>query len=103
MEYINQVEIQGRVGSVHTAEFSGRKITTMSVMTNTTENTIDGNRVIETDWHTVKLIDFPIPIEKGAAVRVVGRLKNRRYTGTDGVERISVEIIAFGCELINVK
>lgn len=53
---------------------------------------------IETTWHNVtcwsgvKSIDLD-SLERGKAVELEGRIKNSRYTGSDGVDRTSTEII----------
>ena len=54
---------------------------------------------IGTTWHNVtaresKDIQNLDRIEKGSRVHVVGRIRNQRFCGTDGVERTMCEVIA---------
>ena len=58
-----------------------------------------GEAVCETTWHQVtafkndKMPDFSTLV-KGAGVEVRGRLRNNRYTDSNGVERTMTEILA---------
>ena len=58
-----------------------------------------GEAVIEVTWHQVtafkndKMPDFSTLV-KGAGVEVKGRLRNNRYTDSNGVERTMTEILA---------
>ncbi|MBR5158463.1 MAG: single-stranded DNA-binding protein, partial [Bacteroidaceae bacterium] len=58
-----------------------------------------GEAVIETTWHQVtafksdRMPDFSALV-KGAGVEVKGRLRNNRFTDSNGVERTVTEILA---------
>lgn len=59
----------------------------------------NGAAVIETTWHNVtawegKDITDLDSIRKGSKVYVTGRLRVQKYTGTDGVERMNVDVLA---------
>ena len=61
---------------------------------------------IGTTWHNVtawesKDIQNLDRIEKGSKVHVVGRIRNQRFCGTDGVERTMCEVVARTVELID--
>ena len=62
--------------------------------------------VIWTTWHNVtawesKDIQNLERIEKGSKVHVVGRIRNQRFCGTDGVERSMYEVVARTVEPID--
>ena len=67
----------------------------------TTERYRDRNGELreETTWHNVtawagrNIMDFK-DIHKGAFVSLTGRLRNTRFTGSDGNERSLVEVVA---------
>lgn len=61
---------------------------------------------IGTTWHNVtaresKDIQNLDRIKKGSRVHVVGRIRNQRFCGTDGVERSMCEVVARTVELID--
>lgn len=103
MEYINQITLQGVVGSVKISEVGSTSIMRLSVATNEYYVSSQKNHVINTTWHNVTYFGGPdLPsIEKGAKVRIVGRMKQTRYTASDGVERSAFEVIANSIELIS--
>ena len=108
MEQLNKIEIRGIVGSVYVKDFTNAKVANISVATNYTYNAKDGSVVVETTWHSVvawegKDIQNLSQLKKGAYVYIVGRLRNRKYTTPDGMERIAYEIIANKVEIIQDK
>lgn len=104
MEHINRIEIAGQVGSARTSEIGGRTLIRLSVATNYIYNGHDGMVIVETTWHNVS---YWLPegedastYTKGAHIRITGRLRNQRYTASDGTERSTCEIVANTLELI---
>ena len=91
MESINKVELQGRVGSVR----NGSWVTRFTLATNEVYNDRNGSQIIETTWHTCQVPEKAVsePIEKGDIVRVLGRIRNCKYTGADGSARVSTDIL----------
>jgi single-strand DNA-binding protein len=60
---------------------------------------MDGNYVDETDWFRVTLFRNLAEtaaewLKKGSKVLVEGQLQIRTYTGQDGIERTSVDVLA---------
>jgi single-strand DNA-binding protein len=58
-----------------------------------------GERVEETEWHRIVFRDRLAEIageylKKGKQVYIEGRLKTRKYTDKDGVEKYATEIVA---------
>ena len=98
MEQINKVELVGVVGSVRIQHFGDKQMARFTVVTNRAYKNREGAPVIETTWHNVaafegKYVQDVDKIEKGKPVKVQGRLQIQRYTGVDGVERTSVDVI----------
>ena len=64
-----------------------------------------GERVEETEWHRIVFRDRLAEIageylRKGKQVYVEGRLKTRKYTDKDGVEKYTTEVIAENMQML---
>lgn len=104
MEYINRVELQGIVGSARTSEIGDKTLLRLSVATNNVYKGQDGYAVVECTWHNVT---YWLPegedtsrFTKGAPVHITGRIRNQRYSGSDGTEHYTCEIIANTVEIL---
>ncbi len=99
MEYLNRIEINGRVGTVRTAEVNGSKVANFSVVSEYLYKTRDGNAVLETTWfnitawHNREMPDFETLV-KGMPVYVSGRMRTSKYTTAEGVEKQFYEVMA---------
>ena len=105
MEQLNRVELRGTVGSVYVKDFGNTRCVNFSVATNYCFKDREGCPVIETTWHRVIAWENQetadaFKLEKGDSVHVLGRLRIQSYTGADGVERQTVEIVAQRVECI---
>ena len=105
MVQLNRAVIRGIVGSVRITEVGDTKMARMAVATNYAYRAKDGTCVLETSWHCIVLFEGHgitglDKISKGDKVHVEGRIRNQRYTGADGVERSSTEILASKFERI---
>lgn len=99
MEQINKIELRGLVGFARTQEVGKKKVAHFTVATSMAYNDRNGAAVIETQWHSVtawegKRIEGLDKLKKGDKVWLFGRLRYKKFTGSDGVERDSAEIIA---------
>lgn len=99
MEHINKIEIQGVVGAVRTQAVFGEMVSNFSVATNTIYRNKQGDSIAETMWHNVVVWQSATStdlnkVEKGKSVRVVGRLRQMKYTNVHGEEKIYYEILA---------
>lgn len=105
MEQLNKVILRGIVGSVRIINVGDRKGARMTVATNLAYRGQDGCCIIETTWHNVMawegkdIHDLDI-LCKGDRVEVTGRIKNQRYTTSDGEYRYSTEILAHTVNLL---
>ena len=105
---INKVIIVGNLGNDPDVKYtqSGTTITTISVAT--TEAWKDkqtGQQQERTEWHRVKFFGRLAEIageylKKGRQVYVEGSLRTDKYTGKDGVERYSTDIIASEMQML---
>lgn len=76
-----------------------KKVAHLSVATNETYKNAKGERVTETQWHTViawgKLAEIAEKyLVKGTEVAIEGKLINRNYTDKQGVKRYVTEVQA---------
>lgn len=98
MEQMNKVELRGYVGNVRISDTAEQKAITFSLVTNYAYVGRNGGNV-ESTWHNVvawpgrNVCDFSL-IEKGRKVEVSGRLRTRKYVGSDGLEHSMTEIVA---------
>lgn len=98
---INKVILVGNLGNDPDVKYSqgGAAITTISVATTDAWKDKDGNKQERTEWHRVKFFGRLAEIageylKKGRQVYIEGSLRTDKYTGKDGVERYSTDIIA---------
>ena len=106
MEQLNRVEIRGYVGSVTLHHGPDWEMARFTVATSSAYRDREGTAVIDTTWHNVIAWDGKgVPelrkIQKGSKIHVVGRLRNQKYMGSDGVERTSCDILASKANLID--
>lgn len=102
MASVNKVIIVGNLGRDPEVRYnpSGVAWCTVSIATTRNwKNRESGERQEETEWHRVVFNDRLAEIageylKKGRSVYVEGRLKTRKWTDKDGVEKYTTEIIA---------
>jgi single-strand DNA-binding protein len=108
MASVNKVIIVGNLGKDPEVRYmpSGGAICTVSIATSRQwKDKTSGERQEETEWHRVTFFDRMAEIageylKKGRPVYVEGRLKTRKYTDKDGVEKFSTEIVATDMQLL---
>lgn len=105
---INKVILVGNLGADpemrHTG--GGTAVTTLNIATS--ESWTDkqsGEKVEKTEWHRVKMFGRLAEIagdylKKGRQVYIEGALRTDKYTGKDGVERYSTDIIASEMQML---
>ena len=102
MASVNKVIIIGNLGKDPEVRYmpSGSAICNITVATSRQwKDKTSGERQEETEWHRVVFYDRLAEIageylKKGRPVYVEGRLKTRKWTDKDGVEKYTTEIIA---------
>ena len=102
MASVNKVILIGNCGRDPEVRYapSGSAICNVTLATSRQwKNKDSGERQEETEWHRVVFYDRLAEIageylKKGKSVYVEGRLKTRKWTDKDGVEKYTTEIIA---------
>lgn len=103
--HVNRIEIVGRVGQVRVNEYGDSKtVANFSVITEVVMKR-HGSIISESTWHNVTAWEGPAvasfdKLQKGSLVKVVGRLRNSKYTGADGIERIYTEFLASSLDIL---
>lgn len=102
MASVNKVILVGNLGRDPEVRSSpdGFNVANVSIATTFSwrdKNT--GERRDETEWHRVVFYNRQAEVvgqylKKGSQIYVEGRLRTRKYTGQDGIERYTTEIVA---------
>lgn len=95
----NKVQLIGHLGNapeIKTIE-SGKKLARFSIATNETYRNAKGERVTETQWHSLvawgKVADIAEKyLNKGKEVAIEGKLINRSYNDKEGNKKYITEI-----------
>ncbi len=99
---VNKVILVGNLGRDPEVRFSqdGNKIVNMSVATSETWNDRNsGERREKTEWHRVVIFNDRLAevaekyLNKGSKVYLEGQLQTRKWTGNDGVEKYTTEVV----------
>ena len=99
---VNKVILVGNLGRDPEVRFSqdGGKIVNMSIATSESWNDkASGQRKEKTEWHRVVIFNDRLAdvaekyLKKGSKVYVEGQLQTRKWTGQDGVEKYTTEVV----------
>ncbi len=101
MASVNKVILVGNLGKDPEVRYmpSGDPIANITIATSSRYKNKAGEMVEETEWHRVAFFGRLAEIasqylKKGRPVYIEGRIKTRKYTDKDGVEKYATEIIA---------
>jgi single-strand DNA-binding protein len=105
---VNKVIVLGNLGADPDLRYTAGGTAIASLSVATTEQWTDkqsGQKQERTEWHRVKLFGRLAEIageyaKKGRQVYIEGSLRTDKYTGKDGVERSSTDIIATDLQLL---
>ena len=107
---INKVILVGNLGNDPDTKFTqgGMAITRISLATTSVRKDKDGNQQERTEWHRVvffgKLAEIAGEyLRKGSSVYVEGSLRYDKYTGSDGVEKYSTDIVCDEMQMLGGK
>ncbi len=111
MASINKVILIGNLGRDPEVRYTTSGSAICNITVATTRNWKDknsGDKVEETEWHRVVFYDRLAEIageylKKGRPVYVEGRLKTRKWTDKDGVEKYTTEVIAENMQLLGSR
>lgn len=98
---VNKVILIGNLGDDPEVKYTqgGMAIATIRLATTSVRKDKEGNQTERTEWHRVKFFGKLGEIvgeylKKGRQVYVEGSIRYDKYTGQDGVERYSTDIVA---------
>lgn len=99
MEQMNRVELRGIVGSSGVQKVGERSVIRFSLATNRAYRDAMGEAKIDTTWHNVSAwegrgIPEASQLQKGAKVRVLGRIRNTKIQNPGQPDRYYSEIHA---------
>jgi single-strand DNA-binding protein len=111
MASVNKVILIGNLGRDPEVRYapSGSAICNVTLATSRQwKDKNSGDRQEETEWHRVVFYDRLAEIageylKKGRPVYVEGRLKTRKWTDKDGVEKYTTEIVADQMQLLGSR
>jgi single-strand DNA-binding protein len=102
---INKVILIGNLGRDPEVRFSqeGKKIVNFSIATSESwKDKTSGERREKTEWHRIVIFSDGLAgiaerfLKKGSKVYLEGALQTRKWTGNDGVEKYTTEVILQG-------
>ena len=101
MASVNKVILVGNLGRDPEIRYmpSGEPVANITIATSSKYKSKTGEMVEETEWHRVTFFGKLAEIvgqylKKGRPVYVEGRIKTRKYTDKDGVEKYATDVIA---------
>jgi len=108
MASVNKVILVGNCGRDPEIRYlpSGQPVASVSIATSSRRKDRNSGEMVEdTQWHRVTFYDRLAEIageylKKGRPAYIEGRLKYGKYTGQDGIERNTVDIIATELQLL---
>lgn len=110
MASVNKVILVGNLGRDPEIRYlpSGDPVANITIATSSKYKGKDGNMVEETEWHRVTFFGKLAEIvgqylKKGRSVYVEGRIKTRKYTDKDGVEKYATDIIANEMQMLGSR
>lgn len=110
MASVNKVILVGNLGRDPEVRYlpSGDPVANVTIATSSKFKGKDGNMVEETEWHRVTFFGKLAEIvgqylKKGRSIYVEGRIKTRKYTDKDGVEKYATDIIANEMQMLGSR
>jgi single-stranded DNA-binding protein len=101
MEFVNTIQLRGVVGRADIGSYNGNRVCNFSVVTEYATRDREGNSVVEPTWFNASFWETGgvvkpemDKIQKGSWVEVTGRLRIRKYTSIDSVERVALDVFA---------
>ncbi|MDO9357606.1 MAG: single-stranded DNA-binding protein, partial [Polaromonas sp.] len=107
---VNKVILVGNLGRDPEVRYmpSGDAVANNALATSSKYKNKAGEMVEETEWHRVSFFGRQAEIvgeylKKGRSVYIEGRLKTRKYTDKDGVEKYATDIIASEMQMLGSR
>ena len=103
-QYINRVELQGRVGTVRISPEHDTIVANFSVMTEHPYDSSEGHKIMETTWTCVAAFEGEDvntqSLTRGSIVHLVGRLRTNKYIDASGCEKVFTEVVASSLKVL---
>ena len=110
MASVNKVILVGNLGRDPEIRYmpSGEPVANITIATSSRYKNKSGEMVEETEWHRVSFFGKLAEIagqylKKGRSVYVEGRLKTRKYTDKDGIEKYATDIVANEMQMLGSR
>jgi single-strand DNA-binding protein len=110
MSSVNKAIVVGYLGKAPELRYAqdGNAIANLSIATSSKYKNKAGETIEETEWHRISLFGRLAEIAgeylgKGSLVYFEGRIKTRKYTDKEGIERYATEIIANSMQMLGGK
>jgi len=110
MASVNKVILVGNLGRDPEVKYmpSGDAVANIAIATSSKYKNKSGEMVEETEWHRVSFFGRQAEIvgeylKKGRSVYIEGRLKTRKYTDKDGVEKYATEIMGSEMQMLGSR
>lgn len=107
---LNKVILMGRLGRDVELKFtqSGNAIANMTIATDESYTSQDGNRVQKTEWHKVVIFGKQAEnceryLGKGSLVFIEGKLQTRKWQDQQGMDKYVTEIVASNVQFLDRK
>jgi single-strand DNA-binding protein len=104
----NLVQLIGNLGNYPEVKEvnGGRRMARMSVATSESYTNKSGERITDTQWHTVvawgaQADQVGEQLRKGSRVALQGKLVHRSYEGKDGQKRYITEVVLSEFQVVN--
>lgn len=110
MASVNKVILVGNLGRDPEVRYlpSGEQVANITLATSYKYKSKTGEMVEETEWHRITFFSRLAEIvgqylRKGSSVYVEGRIKTRKYTDKDGIEKYATDIIAHEMQMLGSR
>jgi single-strand DNA-binding protein len=110
MASVNKVILVGNLGRDPEVRYlpSGDPVANITIATTSRYKSKTGEQQEETEWHRVTFFGRLAEIasqylKKGRPVYIEGRIKTRKYTDKDGIEKFATDIIASEMQLLGAR
>jgi single-strand DNA-binding protein len=104
----NSVRLTGFLGQAPEVKFTSteKKYARISLATNDYRRNAKGERVKETNWHSIILWEHQATIAekhltKGSKITIEGRLVSQYYTDKDGVKHLGIQVVVNEMEFLS--
>lgn len=108
MASLNKVLLIGNLGSDPEVRSlpSGAKVVNFNIATSESYKNKEGEKVESTEWHRIELWEGLAGIaeqylKKGDSIYVEGRIKNEKYTDSNGVEKYTFKIRGTSMQMLS--